>query len=62
MRDWSRSVTKLSSCVARRMAASSATRGWNNCDLLFSVDGNGVGSGNTGNTANKLENDTKVLL
>lgn len=40
----------MSSWVASKMAASSATRGWNSCDLLLRVDGRGVGSGNTGNT------------
>lgn len=40
----------MSSWVASKMAASSATRGWKSCDLLLRVDGRGVGSGNTGNT------------
>lgn len=53
MRDCNSNETKLSSLVASNIAASSATRGWKSCDLLFNVDGKGVGSGNTGNTENK---------
>lgn len=50
IRDWISKDTKFSSRVANRIAASSATRGWNNCDLLLSVAGSGAGRGNTGNT------------
>lgn len=48
--DCNNNDTKLSSLVASNMAASSATLGWNNWDLLFNVDGKGVGSGSTGST------------
>lgn len=50
IRDCNSNETKLSSLVASKIAASSATRGWKSCDLLFNVDGKGVGNGNTGNT------------
>lgn len=53
--DCNSSVTKLSSRVASKIAASSATRGWNNWDLLLRVDGKGVGSGNTGNTVKTMK-------
>lgn len=49
--DCNNKETRLSSRVANNIAASSATRGWNNCDLLLRVDGKGVGNGSTGNTA-----------
>lgn len=42
--------TRFSSLKLRRLLASSATRGWNNNDLLLSVCGRGEGNGISGNT------------
>lgn len=46
--------TRFSSLKLRRLLASSATRGWNNSDLLLSVCGRGEGNGISGNTRNQI--------
>lgn len=50
MSDWLSTLASASSRLASRMAASSATLGWNSWDLLLNVCGRGVGSGSTGST------------
>lgn len=44
------SGTRFSSRKFNKLLASSATRGWNNNDLLLSVCGSGEGKGISGNT------------
>lgn len=53
--DWISCGTKASSRRLSKMSASSATRGWNNKDLLPNVWGIGEGNGISGNTVNKLK-------